>query len=160
LSVTAVVLGAAVLLPVLFHLLPVHDGVPLGARLLPIFYAPLLALAWLGWRWALVPAAAAPTLNYLLTGRPAAELVGLLTLELCLFVALLAVATRRSRRLLVLAPVAYGGAKLLAAVILGIPWPALAASLQLALPGIGMLFVLGALACYGPRMGGTDVGRA
>jgi len=147
-SITAAVLGLAVLLPFLFHLLPVTDGVPLGARWLPIFYAPLLVLAVFGWRWALLPALAAPSLNHLLTGRPAAEIVGVLTLELALFVGLLVVAARRSPWLLMLAPLAYVLAKLLASALLGIPWEAALAALQRALPGIGALFALGTLAAY------------
>ncbi|MBS3967165.1 MAG: hypothetical protein KGZ60_07945 [Truepera sp.] len=149
-SITAAALGLAVLLPFLFHLLPVHGGVPPGARWLPIFYAPLLVLAIFGWRWALVPALAAPSLNHLLTGRPAAELLGMLTLELALFVSLLALAARRSPRLLMLAPLSYVLAKLLASTFLGIPWEATVAALQRALPGIGALFALGTLAAYSP----------
>jgi len=149
-SITAVALGLAVLLPFLFHLLPVSGGVPLGARWLPIFYAPLLVLAVLGWRWALFPALAAPSLNHLLTGRPTAELVGMLTLELALFVSLLALAARRSPRLLLLAPLAYVLAKVFASAFLGLPWEATVAALQRALPGIGALLVLGALAAYSP----------
>lgn len=147
-SITAAALSLAVLIPFLFHLLPVQGGVPLGARWLPIFYAPLLVLAVFGWRWALMPALAAPSLNHLLTGRPAAELVGVLTLELALFVGLLVIAARRSPWLLMLAPLAYVSAKLLVGVFLGIPWEVSLAALQRALPGIGMLFILGALAAY------------
>jgi hypothetical protein len=149
-SIAAVALGLAVLLPFLFHLLPVHGGVPAGARWLPIFYAPLLIVAIFGWRWALLPALAAPSLNHLLTGRPAAELLGMLTLELALFVGLLTLAARRSPRLLLLAPLAYVLAKLLASIFLGIPWEVTVAALQRALPGIGTLLVLGALAAYSP----------
>ena len=44
LGVTALTLAGAIALPFLAHLLPAIGNVPMGARLLPIFVAPLLAL--------------------------------------------------------------------------------------------------------------------
>jgi hypothetical protein len=150
-SMAVAALGLAVLLPFLFHLLPASGGVPLGARLLPIFYAPLLVVAVFGWRWALVPALAAPSANHVLTGRPAAEMVGVLTLELVLFVSLLALARRWHPKLLLTAPLGYVIAKLLASLALGVPWEVAAAALQRAWPGLVALFALAALLTYQER---------
>jgi hypothetical protein len=141
-SLTAVVLAASLLLPLLFHLLPVSGGPPLGARLLPIFYAPLIAVLLFHPAVALTAALAAPSINHLLTGRPAPEMVPVLTLELLLFVGLILLARRRWPVSPLIAPLAYLLAKLAADAMLGLPWSGVIASLQLALPGVAILFAL------------------
>jgi hypothetical protein len=141
-SAALLTVAAALLLPLLFHLLPASGGVPLGARLLPIFYAPFLAAIFFGPVVALVAALGAPTLNHLLTGRPASEMVGLLTLELLLFVGLILVARARWPRSPIIAPAAYLLAHFLAGAVLGLPWETSAASLYRALPGVAVLLAL------------------
>lgn len=62
-SATLLTVLAALLLPLLVHLLPSSGGVPLGARLLPIFYAPLLATVFFGPVTSLAAGALAPFAN-------------------------------------------------------------------------------------------------
>lgn len=145
--VTAALLtvAAALLLPLFFHLLPASDGPPLGARLLPIFYAPLLAAVFFHPAVALTAALSAPALNHLLTGRPTPDMAMFLTLELLLFVGVVLLAKGRMPRLPVVAPVAYVLAHLVAGTVLGRPWEMSLASLTMALPGMGVLFVLNVL---------------
>ncbi|MDJ0834504.1 MAG: hypothetical protein QNJ69_13350 [Gammaproteobacteria bacterium] len=82
---TLIILAATMLLPVLFHLIPPVSDVPMGARLLPLFYAPLIAVLLFRPHVGLIAAALAPMLNYLLTGRPEFGLVTLLSGELLTF---------------------------------------------------------------------------
>ncbi|MEX0884645.1 MAG: hypothetical protein WDZ72_14340, partial [Cyclobacteriaceae bacterium] len=61
-----IVISAAVLLPILIHLIPPVNGIPMGAYLLPMFYIPLISLLIFGRKIALIVAALAPVLNFLL----------------------------------------------------------------------------------------------
>lgn len=147
-SATAVTVLAALLLPLLFHLLPVSGGVPLGMRLLPIFYAPFLAAVFFPSLVSLSAALLAPLVNHLLTGRPAPEMAVVLTLELLVFTGIVLLARRRWPRFMVLAPLAYLVAKLVALLVLA-PFAATSlsaqaffASLQTGLPGILALSLL------------------
>jgi hypothetical protein len=149
-------LGAAVLLPLAFHLLPVTESGPLGARLLPIFYAPMFAILLGLPRIAILAAALAPVINHLLTGRPAAEIVGVLTLELVIFGLVLALIVSRWPRLWVAGPLAFLAAKAAVFVFMLIvpalaPAPAAAFTLNsttTALPGIVALLVINAAWVY------------
>ena len=60
---TLIILAATMLLPVLFHLIPPVRDVPMGARLLPLFYAPLVAVLLFRPHVGLIAAALAPMLN-------------------------------------------------------------------------------------------------
>ena len=81
-----ILLTLSVLFPFLMHLLPVPETSRLGARLLPMFYAPLLAALWgrreTGW----LVAALAPWLNWALTGHPAPVGAVIMTIQLLVFV--------------------------------------------------------------------------
>ncbi len=79
------VVGLA-LLPFLVHFLPLSNDTPLGARLLPIFYAPLLAALY--WRIGIAVSLAAlvPWISHMLMGHPEPGMAGLLMVELLLFV--------------------------------------------------------------------------
>lgn len=80
------VLLAACLLPILIHLIPPYQGIPIGALLLPMFYIPFIAIAFFRLHIGLIAAALAPTLNFLLTGNPQWQIVAILSFELVLFV--------------------------------------------------------------------------
>lgn len=79
-----ILLTLSVLFPFLIHVLPVPETARLGARLLPMFYAPLLAALWGRRQTAWLVAFAAPWLNWILTGHPAP--VGAVAMEIQLLV--------------------------------------------------------------------------
>src|SRR5690625_2492789 len=146
-SATLVALAAAVALPVLVHLLPPVGGLPAGARLLPIFFAPLIAVLVRQPAAALTAAVAAPLLNHLLTGLPDAAMLPVLTLQLLIFTGVAALLASR-RFLTVLAPVAYVLAYWLTPVVLRVfggeagPVQPLGTLLTNAWPGLLALAVL------------------
>ncbi len=76
---------AAVIFPILVHLIPPVNGIPIGAILLPMFYIPLLVLLMYGRGAALLTACIAPFLNFLLVGNANWGFMGVLTLELVVF---------------------------------------------------------------------------
>ncbi len=82
---TALVLAMSVILPFLIHLVPSFGAVPTGARFLPMFYAPFIAVILFRPHVAIITALLAPGLNSLLFGLPVQENVFLLTLELLIF---------------------------------------------------------------------------
>lgn len=80
-----VLMGMAVLFPVFMHFLPSWDDGPLGARLLPIFWAPLMAAFHFRLSLAVAFAALTPWVNHFLTGHPLPGMAALLMVELLLF---------------------------------------------------------------------------
>jgi membrane-associated HD superfamily phosphohydrolase len=85
---TVLLLAAAVAVPLIIHLLPAINGQPSGAYFLPVFYAPLIAILLFRFHTALITAAFAPVLNYLITGNPQFNLVQIICLELVIFVSI------------------------------------------------------------------------
>ena len=149
LSVTALSVAVTLLLPFLVHLIP-SSGVPLGARLLPIFFAPFLAAMLFHPAVSLITAAATPALNHLLTGRPSPEMAGLLSAELLLFVGFVLLGKRLGWRTFLLAPLAYVGSSTLVYALTKLfgnaePWVSRLDALQIALPGLICLAILNAL---------------
>lgn len=148
LSLSAVAVAASVGIPLLVHVLP--GGSAIGAALLPIFWAPLLAILLFGAVPAAIAALLAPLLNHLLTGMPPEFVVGSITAELTVFVAVLTLAVRSQplRRSPFLAPLAYLVARVAVgavAVMLGDStsgWPGLLRSIPSAWPGLVTLFVI------------------
>ncbi|ADI13798.1 hypothetical protein [Truepera radiovictrix] len=147
-SVTALTVAFTFALPLLFHLLP-SPGIPLGARLLPIFYAPLLAAHFFPPVVAFVGGAVAPFVNHAVTGNPPLPLAAQLSAELLVFVGVLLLLRRRWPQFALSAPLAYLAARVVvffaqqpAALISSDAWGGLFASLQVALPGLGALLVL------------------
>jgi hypothetical protein len=65
-----ILLCLSVMFPFMIHIIPVPGNSQLGPRLLPMFYAPLLAALWGRARSAVVLALAAPWLNWALTSHP------------------------------------------------------------------------------------------
>jgi hypothetical protein len=143
--------GLMIVIPMLVHLVPVPGGPPAGARLLPIFYAPLVAVVlfdvWVG----VAASLAGPAINHWITGMPAQPMVVLLTAELLCFSIIVALLQRRSSQFWWIAPVAYvlgkGVAWLLVGLLPmgppGLTPAAFWASLVVALPGLGLLALLG-----------------
>lgn len=155
---TAAWLLAAVIFPILVHLIPPYQGIPIGAYLLPMFYIPLIALWLSGWRTAIAVTVLAPLVNFALTGSPQSGLMGMLTIEVLLFTGLAALWMNTTMRS-VAGPLSYLGAKVLSASLL-ILWPILPASpwefftnsLQNGAPGILMLLLINLLlAKFVPR---------
>jgi hypothetical protein len=85
---TIVLLAASVLFQFLVHLIP-SSGTPLGAVLLAMFFAPLVAVIFFKAHTALIVGILSPVLNYFITGSPKAEILPLMTIELVLFVSCL-----------------------------------------------------------------------
>jgi hypothetical protein len=81
------VLAFSVLIPFLIHVIP-FAGSPAGAVLLPIFIAPFIAVVFFRFDVAIIAALLSPVLNYFLTGNPVYGSVGIMTLELCMFVSI------------------------------------------------------------------------
>jgi len=152
-AATLLTVIAALLLPLLVHLLPASGGVPLGARLLPIFYAPLLASVFFGPVASLAASALVPLANLALTGRPPLPVATQLSAELLIFTAVVLGLGRRWPRFAFAAPLAYVVARSVtflaltpASVTTGGAWAALFASLGTALPGIVVLALLNVVA--------------
>ncbi len=108
---TAVLLIVAWLVPFLVHLLPWTGERPLGAYLLPMFWATFVAVYLYGAGAGLLTGLFGPAVNLLLTGLPAWKFLSVLSFELALFAAGLAVAVRLLPRFWLLAPLGYLGAK-------------------------------------------------
>lgn len=151
-SVTLATTFFAFVLPFAFHLVP-QSGIPLGARFLPIFYAPLLAAAFFPGVVALVASLFAPLLNHLLLGNPPLPLVVQLTAELLVFSATVLLLKRYAAPPWFSAPLAYVVARVLvffvatpAALVRPDAWSAVADSLVVALPGLVLLALLGLFA--------------
>ncbi len=80
-----ILLCLSVMFPFMVHILPVPGDARLGPRLLPIFYAPLLATLWGRLGTALSVALLAPVLNWALTGHPAPAGIVVMTVQLAGF---------------------------------------------------------------------------
>lgn len=148
-----IVLTLTLFLPFLVHLLPSWDDSPLGAHLLPIFYAPLGALFLGRMGIAVGVSVLAPWVNHLLTGQPPVPMAVVLCFQLVIFSLLGAVFLRRRIPALLTGPAAYAGA-LLASCCLGSllqltgsPFPlalaAFAGILLKAVPGLLILALIG-----------------
>lgn len=151
-SVTVVTVALTFVLPLLFHLLP-SSGIPLGARLLPIFYAPLLAALLFPPVVALSASLIAPLLNHTLTGNPPLPVAAQLSAELLVFTGVVLLLRRRWPQLPVIALLAYVAARVVvffaqqpATIVSGGAWQSLSASLQVALPGFVVLLLLNLVA--------------
>lgn len=148
-----IVLGLTLFLPFMVHLLPSWDDSPLGAHLLPIFYAPLGALILNRMGIALVASVLAPWVNHFLTGQPAVPMAVLLCFQLVLFLVTAALLMKRAFPSFLLGPGAYvpalGVSCLLGSLlqVIGRAFPLslgqFAPSLWNALPGLLILAFIG-----------------
>lgn len=85
---TLLILLISVLLPFVIHLIPSTGPTPIGAKLLPIFIAPFIAVLFFRFPVALMIAAVSPLVNALLYGKPDPAFTLRLTLELMTFVSI------------------------------------------------------------------------
>lgn len=160
---TAVLLVLAWLVPFLVHLVPWTGVRPLGAHLLPMFWAAFAAAYLFGLRTGLLVGLFAPALNLALTGLPAWSRLATLSFEITVFVAIVWWLVRRDRAAWYLAPLAYVAAKAAGTLLLFVAgalpvsaWSALPASLVAALPGLGVLIGVSlVLARLYPRSAGA-----
>lgn len=83
---TVLILSLSVLMPFLIHFLPDYNGIPIGAILLPMFWAPYIAAKFFKFHVGLIAALTAPIMNYWITGNPQMAIVSLMTVQLALFV--------------------------------------------------------------------------
>lgn len=86
LAQTLFVLVATMVSPILIHLLPDINGYTPGAVLLPIFFAPLIAVFIYKPHVAIFSGIFAPVLNYLILGLPTPPVVITMGVEVVLFV--------------------------------------------------------------------------
>lgn len=160
---TAVLLVLAWLVPLAVHLVPWTGARPLGAHMLPMFWAAFAAVYLFGLRTGLLVGLFAPALNLALTGLPALSRLALLGFEITVFVALVWWLVRQGRTAWYLAPLGYVVAKVASALLLVAAgastaslWTAVPASLLAALPGLAVLVGVNlALARFYPRSGGN-----
>lgn len=147
----AVFLGLAMLSPWVVHFIPAWDDSPIGAKLLPIFYAPLIAALTGRGQVAVLVAFLAPWINHLIFGMPARPIAILLTIELAGFSIVATWLASRWSGQAWLGPAAYLAAKPLSFLTLLI-FPSLlpplsaaaytASSTVTAWPGLAILAVL------------------
>ena len=110
-SEVAALLAVAWLVPFVVHLIPWSGARPLGAYLLPMFWATFLAAYFYGATIGIVVGLFAPALNLLVTGLPALNFLGVLSCELVVFAVVTTMAIRRFPRMIVIAPLGYVVAK-------------------------------------------------
>ncbi|HOW59263.1 MAG TPA: hypothetical protein PLO78_06010 [Candidatus Omnitrophota bacterium] len=143
------VLSATCFLPFLFHLIPWHFPVPIGAVWLPMFYAPCLAALLYRPHVGIFAALIAPSLNSVLFGRPENQMVLSLTVDLLVFTML---TWEISKRFMMIAPlIGFLTAKLVGQILFRgasgslfslESWTLWVKHLGLSFPGILMLFVI------------------
>lgn len=109
---TAALLLVAWLIPFAVHLLPWSGARPLGAYLLPMFWATFVAAYFFGARLGVVVGLFAPVINLLVTGLPAWRFLSVMSVELAIFALVSAWAIRRWPRFMLIAPLAYVAAKM------------------------------------------------
>lgn len=110
----------SVMFPVMIHLLPVPDDARLGPKLLPMFYAPLLAALWARTPSAWLLAVLAPWVNWLVTSHPAVRGAIVMNIELLVFVLVLRVLLTRLGALWFLAAPAFFCAKAASLVVVAL----------------------------------------
>lgn len=160
-----ILLALSLLFPFMIHILPVPDDARLGPRLLPMFYAPLLAALLGRTGSALIVSLVAPWLNWLITSHPVPPMAAVMTVQLLVFVLCLRLMLARMGLRWFLAAPAYFAAMVATALVVAvfpeligarpvIAW--LAQSVTIGLPGIGVLLLINALVirCYPPGSGG------
>jgi hypothetical protein len=113
----AVLLAMAWLIPFLVHLAPWSGARPLGAYLLPVFWATFIAVYFYGAGAGLLTGLLAPAVNLLVTGLPAWKSFGSLSLELVVFVLATTWAVRRAPHGWLFAPLGYLVAKSVSALL-------------------------------------------
>jgi len=163
-----ILLCLSVMFPVLIHVLPVPGDEQWGPRLLPMFYAPLLAALWGRKRSAVTLALVAPWLNWGLTAHPSPSGALVMMIELLVFVGVFRMLMAAvGVRWFLAAPAFLAGLTAAALVVAGVPvlvggqaaatWAV--RSVVIGLPGIAILVLINwaALRCYPPGPHGGPV---
>ena len=148
---TALFLALTMSLPLFIHLIPCGGSVPLGARLLPIFYAPFIAVFFFKPHVGMISGLLAPWANLLLTGRPDPVTALALSCELALFAVFSKMIMAASGRLPIAAPAAYIASVFITGAVLGL-FPSFSAgvpgteafvrAIAISWPGILMLLLV------------------
>ncbi|MDD3178990.1 MAG: hypothetical protein PHQ04_01420 [Opitutaceae bacterium] len=146
-----ILLSLSVMFPFMIHVIPVPGDSQLGPRLLPMFYAPLLAVLWGHRRSAVTVALLAPWLNWALTSHPAPPGAVVMMIELLGFVLVMRTLLAGMGAHWFLAGPAYFSGKA-AAVLVTTLFPALiggraalewaAQSVAVGVPGISILLLI------------------
>ncbi len=156
-----ILLALSVLFPFMIHIIPVPEDSQLGPRLLPMFYAPLLAALLGRLRTAAVVALLAPWLNWALTGHPTPPTAVVTMVELAAFALVVRVLLAGVGPRWYLAAPAYFAGMAAAALVAGF-FPGLVGgrpaltwavrSIATGEPGIVILLLINwlALRCYPP----------
>ena len=148
---TTLTLAGMVLLPILVHLIPFSGPFPLGAYLLPMFIAPLIAAFYVSPVGLILAALFAPIINNILTGMPQPPMLYFVTSELIVFSILVFWIVRKEKTFLGFSALAVLVAKLAVMVpkilILngGFDLPIVGqnlAGLAISMPGILILFAV------------------
>ena len=111
-------LALAFLAPYIVHFIPSWDDSPIGAKLLPIFYAPLIAALTRKAHVSIVVALMAPWLNHVLIGMPSVPMAIIMTVELLIFAVVVERLARRHKGRAWLGPASYLLAKPVSLLIL------------------------------------------
>ena len=109
---TAVLLSVAWFIPFAVHLAPWSGARPLGAYLLPMFWATFVAGYFYGGTIGLAVGLFAPVLNLFVTGLPAWKFLSVMSFELAIYALVTTWAVRRAPRFILIAPLGYIVAKL------------------------------------------------
>ena len=143
-ALLAAVTSFALVAPWIVHLAPA-DGGPLGPKLLPMFYAPVLAALLLRLPIAVALSAATPFVSRALTGMPPDPVLTGMLVQVTAFVLIIRLARRYHWALVV--PAAFIMATAAAAVITaaapGVATISLVGSLETGWPGVLVLTGLG-----------------
>jgi hypothetical protein len=142
-------LAVALALPFIVHIIGPVGGVPLGARLLPIFIAPLLAVVLFNAPVAVAASLLAPVLNHLIIGSPTQPITILVTVELTVFAVVVSLLHMRWPNFWAAAPVGYLLGMVAAMIVLFItpiipapPFTWFTNSIVTAIPGIVILLAI------------------
>ena len=146
-----ILLSLSVMFPFMIHLLPVPEDARLGPRLLPMFYAPLLAALLGRTQTGLIVAVVAPWLNWALTTHPTPRGGVVMTIQLLAFVLALHALVRGCGSRWFLAAPAYLASMAVASLAVGafpaliggrsvMPW--VAQGVVTGLPGLAILVAI------------------
>jgi hypothetical protein len=162
---TAVLLAVAWLIPFLVHVLPWSGARPLGAYLMPMFWATFVGVYFYGLRVGLLTGLFAPAVNLAVTGLPALQFLSVLAFELSVFAVVAWLLVRRVPGLWLTAPLGYVVAKTVSSTVqwaivpfgdLGEPFRFFLGSLQGGLAGLAVLAVINvALTRFFPKTEAT-----
>lgn len=150
-----ILLSLSVMFPFMIHLVPVPENAQLGPRLLPMFYAPLLAVLLGRTQSALTVGLLAPWLNWALTSHPSPPSAIVMTVQLLVFVWAMRLLLARAGPRWFLAAPAYFFAMAVAMLVTAFfpdlirGQPALAWAMQsvtIGLPGVAILVLINWLA--------------